>query len=303
MFLKRFYIFKDNNMLWSKKFNRLSVGICLLITMVSFAQKGIPYRIYSAKGKTVSFEKMTRKLKQADVVLFGEFHDNSLGHWLQLEVLKSLQVSNRLILGAEMFEADNQSGLSAYLKSEISEDEFSKDVRLWPNYKTDYKPLVDFAKDHKIPFIATNVPRRYASQIYKQGIPSLDSLSAEEKLWIAPLPFPYDANLPGYKKMMNMFEGEHSNDNLPKAQAVKDATMAYFIVQNFKKGNLFLHFNGAYHSNFHEGIVWYLNRYSADLRTVTISMVVQDDVFEWNTENNGMADFIIVIDRNITKTF
>lgn len=284
-------------------FNRLNLMFCLLIATVSFAQEGVPYKIYSTKGKAVSFEKMTRKLNHADVVLFGEFHDNSLGHWLQLELLKSLHANHDLMLGAEMFEADNQSGLNAYLKNEISEEDFSKEVRLWPNYKTDYKPLVDYAKEYQIPFIATNVPRRYASQIYKQGVPSLDTLSAEEKSWIAPLPFPYDANLPGYKKMMSMFEDEHFNENLPKAQAVKDATMAYFITKNFKKGNLFLHFNGAYHSNFHEGIVWYLNRYSADLRIVTISMVVQDDVFQWDSENNDMADFIIVIDRNITKTF
>ena len=290
-------------MLWIKKFDRLSIAICLLITVGSFAQKGIPYKVYSEKGKSISFEKMTQKLGRADVVLFGEFHDNSLGHWLQLEVLKSLHVGNRLILGAEMFEADNQNGLNAYLKSDISEEEFSKGVRLWPNYKTDYKPLVDFAKEHQLTFIATNVPRRYASQVYKQGVESLDSLSMEEKTWIAPLPFPYDANLPGYKKMMSMFEGKHSNDNLPKAQAIKDATMAHFIDENFEEGKLFLHFNGTYHSNFKEGIVWYLNRYSADLSVVTIAMIVQEDVFKWDIVNNGMADFIIVIDRNITKTF
>lgn len=290
-------------MLWIKKLDRLSISVCLLFTVGSFAQKGMPYRIYSDKGKSISFEKMTRKLGQADVVLFGEFHDNSLGHWLQLEVLKSLHISNRLVLGAEMFEADNQDGLNAYLIDDISDEEFSKEVRLWPNYKTDYKPLVDFAKGHQLRFIATNVPRRYASQVYKKGVLSLDSLSVEEKSWIAPLPFPYDANLPGYKKMMSMFEGEHSNENLPMAQAIKDATMGYFITENFEKGSLFLHFNGTYHSNFKEGIVWYLNRYSTDLSVVTIAMVVQDDVFEWDIENKGMADFIIVIDRNITKTF
>lgn len=290
-------------MLWIKKLDRLSILVCLLFTVGSFAQKGMPYRIYSDKGKSISFEKMTRKLGQADVVLFGEFHDNSLGHWLQLEVLKSLHISNRLVLGAEMFEADNQDGLNAYLIDDISDEEFSKEVRLWPNYKTDYKPLVDFAKGHQLRFIATNVPRRYASQVYKKGVLSLDSLSVEEKSWIAPLPFPYDANLPGYKKMMSMFEGEHSNENLPMAQAIKDATMGYFITENFEKGSLFLHFNGTYHSNFKEGIVWYLNRYSTDLSVVTIAMVVQDDVFEWDIENKGMADFIIVIDRNITKTF
>ena len=277
--------------------------VLLLTSLMGFAQKGVPYQIYTAKGKAVSFNKMTRKLKGADVVLFGEYHDNSLGHWLQLQLLKSLHESRELTLGAEMFEADNQVGLDAYLKGEISEEELSKEVRLWSNYKSDYKPLVAFAKEHRLPFVATNVPRRYASQVYKQGVGSLDSLSSEEKSWLAPLPFPYDATLPGYKKMMTMFDGEHGNDNLPKAQAVKDATMAYFIVQNLKKDNLFLHFNGSYHSDFYEGIVWYLNRYAVDLRVVTISMEVQDDVSTWDVKNKGRADFVIVIDRNIAKSF
>lgn len=277
--------------------------VLFLTSLMGFAQKGVPYQIYTAKGKVVSFNKMTRKLKGADVVLFGEYHDNSLGHWLQLQLLKSLHESRELTLGAEMFEADNQVGLDAYLKGEISEEELSKEVRLWSNYKSDYKPLVAFAKEHRLPFVATNVPRRYASQVYKQGVGSLDSLSSEEKSWLAPLPFPYDATLAGYKKMMTMFDGEHGNDNLPKAQAVKDATMAYFIVQNFKKDNLFLHFNGSYHSDFYEGIVWYLNRYAVDLRVVTISMEVQDDVSTWDVKNKGRADFVIVIDRNIAKSF
>ena len=282
---------------------RLMLPVFLLTSLMGFAQKGVPYQIYTAKGKAVSFNKMTRKLKGADVVLFGEYHDNSLGHWLQLQLLKSLRESRELTLGAEMFEADNQVGLDAYLKGEISEEELSKEVRLWSNYKSDYKPLVAFAKEHRLPFVATNVPRRYASQVYKQGVGSLDSLSSKEKSWLAPLPFPYDATLPGYKKMMTMFDGEHGNDNLPKAQAVKDATMAYFIVQNFKKDNLFLHFNGSYHSDFYEGIVWYLNRYAVDLRVVTISMEVQDDVSTWDVKNKGRADFVIVIDRNIAKSF
>lgn len=286
-----------------EKFKWIGVFCFLLFSISGFSQKGVPYRIYNAKGKAISFDKMTRGLKGVDVVLFGEFHDNSLGHWLELELLKTMHLKRDLIVGAEMFEVDNQDALSAYLMGILSEDEFLKKVRLWDNYKTDYRPLVEFAKENKLSFVATNVPRRYASQVYKLGVASLDSISDEEKLWMAPLPFPYDPNLPGYKKMMTMFDDGHVNENLPRAQAIKDATMAYFINKSMGGNKMFVHFNGAYHSDFYEGIVWYLKRYNADLRIVTISMVVQEDVFQWKSEDKGRADFVIVIDRNISKTF
>ena len=99
---------------------------------------------------------------------------------------------------------------------------------LWKNYSTDYAPLVNFAKENNIVFAATNIPRRYASMVAKGGFEILDTISAKEKTWMAPLPIAYDGELPGYKNMLAMMPG-HSGENLPKAQAIKDATMAYFI--------------------------------------------------------------------------
>jgi len=277
--------------------------LLLFVSCISLASTGKPYQIYSSNGKKVSYDKMIKQLKKSDVVLFGEFHDNSLGHWLQLKTTESLGKERTLMLGAEMFESDNQEVLSQYVKNEITEEELAQNARLWNNYKTDYKPLVEYAKKNELEFIATNVPRRYASLIFKQGVESLDTLSVQEKKWIAPLPFPYDANLPGYKSMLTMFDSSHVNENLPKAQAIKDATMAYFIQQNHKKGNLFVHYNGAYHSNNGEGIVWYLNYYTKSLKIATISMVSSSNVEHFSEKDKGLADFIIVIDENIFKSF
>jgi hypothetical protein len=87
------------------------------------------------------------------------------------------------------------------------------------------------------------------------------------------------------------------------AQAIKDATMAYFILQNYTDGSLFLHYNGAYHSNDHEGIVWYLMQERPDLQYGTISTVMQDDVHKLEEDNKGLADFIICVDSNMTTTY
>ncbi|MCB0442847.1 MAG: ChaN family lipoprotein, partial [Flavobacterium sp.] len=243
-----------------------------------------------------------KKKKKSELVLFGEHHDNSVVHWLQLEFTKDLAERKSLVLGAEMIEADNQKQLNQYLNDEIDQKKFDTTARLWNNYKTDYKPLVDFAKAKNFPFIATNVPRRYASIVFKKDFVGLNDLSDEEKSWIAPLPIPFDINLEGYKKMLEMMGG-HTGEKMPKAQAIKDATMAHFIVQNLKSGTVFVHYNGTYHSDFFEGISWYVNQYRKNTKIITIATVEQKELTKLEQEHYNKADFILVIDEDVTKTY
>ncbi|MFN3640297.1 MAG: ChaN family lipoprotein, partial [Flavobacterium sp.] len=175
-------------------------------------------------------------------------------------------------------------------------------ARLWSNYKTDYKPLVDFAKEYQLPFVATNIPRRYASMVFKGDFEALESLTSEEKSWIAPLPILYDENLQGYKAMLEMMGG-HASATLPKAQAIKDATMAHFILQNLKNNSVFIHFNGTYHSDNYEGIYWYLKQHQPELKIMTIATVTQTDLSKLSKEHLGKADFILVVDEFVTKTY
>ncbi|HOK38494.1 MAG TPA: ChaN family lipoprotein [Bacteroidales bacterium] len=280
------------------------VLICLFTILENtYSQKIAAFSIYNSKGKKVSVKAMFKNLEKSEIILFGELHNNPISHWLQLELITHLYIKNHnLILGAEMFEADNQDGITAYLKNEIDRKTFDTIVRLWSNYKTDYAPLVEFAKDNNIDFVATNVPRKYASMVNRNGFEVLENLTEAEKKHIAPLPIDYDPELPGYKKMFNMIPG-HNSPNLPKAQALKDATMAYFILKNYKTNYIFVHFNGAYHSDNYEGILWYLKRIKPNLKYATISTVTQKDVSKLEEQYKGRADFIICVNENMTTTY
>lgn len=263
------------------------------------------YVIYNSKGKEVSYKKMMKSLQKSDMIFFGELHNSPIAHWLQLEVTQDIfnDKKEKTVLGAEMFEADNQLILNEYLGDVITQSNFKKEARLWPNYKTDYEPLVELAKKNQLPFIATNIPRRYASLVFKNGIESLESLTDEAKSYIAPLPIKIDLELNCYKKMMEMMGGHNGgNVNFPKAQAIKDATMAHFILKNWKEGQTFIHYNGSFHSDNHEGIVWYINEQQKKLNIQTISTVEQDDISKLSEENKGVADFIICVPTNMTKT-
>lgn len=290
-----------------KHFKLLALaGLSLL--MLSMRSDKPAYRFFNDKGKDSSYEKLLKEARNADIILFGELHNNAIAHWLQYELTKDLfedlnKEGRSLHLGAEMFEADGQTLLDEYLSSVIDARNFEQQGRLWPNYKTDYKPLVDFAREKGLPFVATNVPRRYASIVNKMGFEGLDSLDAAAYNWIAPLPIVYDPELKAYKEMLEMSAGHGKvNDNLPKAQALKDATMAFFILKNRKPGIPFLHYHGAYHSDFAQGIAWYLKLSAPELKIITISTVELDDLDSLGIDNEGRADFILAVPGSMTKT-
>ncbi|MFT5512219.1 MAG: putative iron-regulated protein [Bacteroidia bacterium] len=286
----------------------LILGLCLTLSTIGFTQNKTGYVIYNAKGKKVSYKKMLKSLTKNKVTLFGEYHDNPISHWLELEVTKDIATTHDIILGAEMIERDNQDALNLYLVDSINQKGFDTTARLWNNHKTDYKPLVDFAKDSGYQFIATNIPRRYASLVYKKDFAALDTLPAEEKAWIAPLPIPYEPTLPRYQAILKMM-GEHGSPKLIKAQAMKDATMAYSIVTALRNQNCdicdgrFIHYNGSFHSDYYEGIYWYIHQYRPETTIGTVATVTQADITTLDKESIGRADFIICVDEDMTRTY
>lgn len=289
-----------------KLFFTLFLSSSMLLAM---SQQPISYRLYDSVGNPVQWKKMVDDMNNQELVFFGELHNNPIAHWLQLELTQALHEKNngKIIPGAEMFETDNQILIDEYFDELISQKNFEKEVRLWNNYQTDYKPLLEFAKKHDLNFIATNIPRRYAALVNKKGFKGLKALSKEAKRWLPPLPVPYDASLPGYAKMTKMaahMPGKKSGaKNLAKAQAIKDATMAHFIVQNMKKDAVFIHYNGRYHSDNHEGIVWYIRQYAPETRLKTITTVLQKDVSSMQKKHQHLADYVLVINEEVTTTY
>ena len=137
----------------------------------------------------------------------------------------------------------------------------------------------------------------------------MEKLSPAALSYIAPLPVEYDPELPCYKDMLSMGSAiggpmaKSVSENLPKAQAIKDATMAYSIMKNSQPSNTVIHFNGSYHSARHMGIIWYLDKYRPGLRIATITSVMQDDISVLEKDNLNEADFIIAIPSDMTRTF
>ncbi len=281
---------------------RSSLTALLLLACTLLPAQLPAYALFNAKGRPLAHKGMMKRLKQADIILFGELHNNAIAHWLQLEVTRELVAAGPLVLGAEMIERDDQTTLDRYLRGEIDQAAFDTLARLWKNHASDYKPLVDLAKAHDLPFVAANVPRRYARAVNRGGFEALDTVPGTERAWIAPLPIAFDPELPRYRYMLTMM-GDHGTPDMVKAQALKDATMAHSIVEHFRPGHRFIHYNGSFHSDYFEGINWYLQRMRPDLKRITIATVTQAEVNRLHTDHLGQADIIIVVDEDVPGTY
>src|SRR5688572_2658353 len=160
--------------------------IVLILSFISgFTQNSIDkhFKIYDTRNKQITtVEAIAAACKDVDVLFFGEEHNDSAGHYLETEIFKALHglYSNQVALSLEMFETDCQLILDEYLSGHISEDRFTKESRIWNNYK-DYRPAVEFAKQNKLSVIAANPPRRYVNMVSRKGMKSLDSLPRASK--------------------------------------------------------------------------------------------------------------------------
>lgn len=286
----------------------LTLIISICFSIVSNSQDKPAYQLFNKEGKKVKYDKMIKDLAEADIILFGELHNNPICHWLELEITKSIFAikKDKTVLGAEMFESDDQLIMNEYLSGQIKKKHFISEAKVWPNNETDYQPLVDFAKDSGLHFVATNVPRRYANLVAREGELVLEKLIDEQKRYIATLPIKFDLTLSAYKMFLDMGMGHGSEmtpEKMAKSQAVKDATMAHFIMQNWKKGQAFIHYNGTYHSDNFESISWYLKQINSELKIVNISSLEQGQVDKLEDDNLDLGNYILAIPESMGKTY
>ncbi|WP_181304237.1 ChaN family lipoprotein [Rufibacter sp. XAAS-G3-1] len=280
-----------------------------VLFLSSFTMDKPAYRLFRGSGKSLTYEKMLKDLAAADVVFFGEQHNDPIAHWLQLELTKDLHRlhGKQLVLGAEMWETDTQAAVDSFLLGQLEEPKFMEVSRAWPNYATDYKPTLTFARANGIKVIATNAPRRSARIVARESLTGLEALPVQEKQWLALLPITVDLELPSYKRMLGMFGDAHGTSaasaQIVEAQALKDATMAHFISKNLQKGQHLLHLNGAYHSDHHEGIIWYLRRLRPELNVMTITTVMQPQLENLDKDHDKRADVVLVVPETMTRTY
>lgn len=250
----------------------------------------VPNRVFvSAKKQFADFETLVAELSRADVVFVGEQHDDRNTHRLELALLEGLaRRRGEIVVALEMLERDAQEPLDHFAMGRTDESEFVRDARVWPQYATDYKPLVDFAIDKHWPIVAANVPRGIAADVSKSGLDVLKGKNdAERALFAKELKCSTDDKY--YRRFADAM-GDHegaakSTDAAAtmvryyEAQCLKDETMAESIAQAHTIGSvggkrpLVVAFNGSFHSDFGQGTAERTRRRLPAKRLVVVSVL------------------------------
>lgn len=296
----------------------LTLGACARAGGTSVAPAPAPESRYvaSASGRDVGLEGTLRQAARADVVFFGEQHDDPATHRAELSVLAALGSGSRpVILSLEMFERDVQGVLDAYLAGKIGEAEFLAASRPWERYTTDYRAMVELARARGWPVVASNVPRRHASAVSRKGLVALDSLPPGERAMVGrEIACPRDDQY--YARFAESMKGHSAGGGPPsaadaammksmterfyEAQCIKDETMAESIVAALAaapKGAVVLHVDGAFHSDFGLGTAARVKRRRPELRTVVLTAVPVDSVATAKATEFAERGDIVILTR------
>ena len=314
-----------------KKLILVTIAIfCLAFTLFKNGINQSNYKIYSSKTENeVTLNDIVTEMKNYDVVFFGEEHNDSVAHFLQMELFRGMYSAydDKTILSMEMFETDCQGVLDEYLQGFIREKNFIKEARAWNNY-TNYKPMLEFAKEKKLHVIAANAPARYVNMVSLKGQYALHELSSDSKSFLPPLP--YDTATGAYydkfiglgsrrknihvasKAKANKRAVSEINNNTSKhvvhSQSLWDATMAYSLSKIFLKNPdaKVLQLNGRFHSDEGYGTVTQLKKYNPELRVLIISCMRGNKNFPNHInydENKRLGNYVIYSDPDVPKTF
>lgn len=266
------------------------------------------YKIFDGKGNEKQLDQIVAEIKNYDVIFLGENHDDSIAHALQMQIFKAAfdkySKQKKVTLSLEMFERDVQVVINEYLNGLITENHFLSSSRPWGNYKTDYRPLVEFAKENKLEVVAANAPRRYVNMVSRTGRDSLNQLSPEAKAWLAPLPYgePSEKYAAKFNALMGQMPDpatKQSPSPIVYSQALWDATMANSIAENLKKNKnaLIVHLNGAFHTENRLGTVEHLLKYKPDAKILVVTMRYEEDFRNFDkTKHTDLGDFVILTD-------
>ncbi|MEM1041786.1 MAG: ChaN family lipoprotein [Bacteroidota bacterium] len=315
----------------------------VLVLFLAFAAGAIaqPYRAYTATGDSVSVEAVAEAMTEAEVVFLGEQHDDAVAHALQFRLLRAVdslaQAQGRpLVLALEMFERDVQGVLDEYLAGLVRERDFLAAARPWGNYETDYRPLVEYARERGLPVVASNAPHRYVSRTSRLGSESLDVLSAEAKatlpaLPVAPASAALDAEFTAVMQGMMGHGSAHTPPadsagsdstkapaasvaapvhggamamptmaNMLAAQNLRDVSMAGAIADALDADSsaLVVHVNGTFHSEGGLGIPEHLARLRPGTRVLLVTMKPRDTfpAFDPTAFRTDGTGFVVVTD-------
>ncbi|QXU44045.1 ChaN family lipoprotein [Pedobacter sp. D749] len=286
----------------------LLMFVLVTSTCLKAQEMSIDYKIYDVKKqKLISIDDIVADMEQADVLFFGEDHNDSVGHYLEALLFRKLHSKYPLktALSLEMFHTDVQPELDEYLAGLISEKNFIKESRAWGNYK-DYRPLIEYAKQNGLKVIAANAATRYSNAVTQGGLKVLENFPKTSFNFLPPLPI--DTAQGRYYEKFTETLGGHSMGSMKiyQTQNLWDATMAWSINKFIKanRGIKVFQLNGRFHSDEKLGTLAKLQQLNPKLKILSISSFSDESFINPNWEKfKNLGDYIIITDPTVKRSY
>lgn len=269
-------------------------------------------RVFDGRSAAeIGWNAAVQQLAGADAVFLGETHLDRLTHEAEFELLRALAEARdgQVTLALEMFERDAQPALDDYLAGRVSEADFLARARPWPNYRTDYRPMIEYAKSAGIPVIASNLPADLRRKLAQGGAEALAALTPAER---ALVPATLIENPPEYWERVEQATLGHGalgmgggGDRLYDGQNLWDNTMAESVARELEAApeRLVIHVNGGFHSAFWQGTVWQLQQRAPQARILTVGIETTGDLAA--ADPAGLApenDFLVVVESRASSS-
>ena len=243
--------------------------------------------------QTSTLSQTIQKIDTARVLLVGETHTRWDHHLAQLEILKLLyQKSPKLAIGVEWFQQPFQKHLDAYVAGELSEQEMLHLSGYFERWRYDYRlyrPILQYAREYKIPIIALNASQELSHALSKSGF---DDLAAELK---DQLPESYDWSDKEYEKRLRSVFDEHPDypgefEDFLRGQLTWDESMAERAAQYLDKNpeSRLLILAGSGHIMYGSGIP---NRIKRRIDVEQVSILLSEDLLP---VSENIADFLVL---------
>jgi uncharacterized iron-regulated protein len=227
-----------------------------------------------------TLDSLVTKLAARRVVFIGETHNRYDHHLNQLELIRRLyQVDANLAIGIEYFPKSFQPQVDDYIAGRSTDDQFLRGVNYFRTWGYDYRlyePIFRFAREHRIPVRALNVPANLTAAVAKEGIRGLSEQQRAE------LPRDIEPADEAYKTRLRAAFEEHRAmkpdefDHFVEAQLVWDESMAANAAEYLgtHPGRMVI-LAGAGHVVFGSGIPSRLERRTHALYAIVLSSGVE----------------------------
>ncbi|WP_367986856.1 ChaN family lipoprotein [Vibrio sp. NTOU-M3] len=253
------------------------------------------YHFTSPQGHPISLAKLPSELLTADIILVGEWHTHSAIHRFQTDILRQLNDQGiPVTLSMEQFSRDAQSIVDQYLAGDIGEQPLITEGNAWPNYESDYRPLMEYAKQNNLDVIAANAPKHLVRCIGRLGTPYVETLSQPQRQLIAQN---IDTQDSAYKRqfMSSMHHGiSDQTERMFAAQMSWDETMAESMIQYLAAhpNKTILHIAGKFHVQQGLGLKTSLLKRNPDLNIAVITPIGTQNA-EANITDNTAKDYLL----------